>query len=142
MRQILWTAIAMSSACSGSAPAKSDIQNWTLAATPSVTIGTREADPGHELARVSGARLQGGWIVVANSGSHEIQRFDSTGNIAGIEGRKGRGPGEFEGIMSLSPAPADSLYVFDTENQRWSVHDGAGRNEVGSSGECGKLGVD
>ncbi len=127
MRLILWVPLALIAGCSRPDPTQPMVPDWAVAARPSLTIGTTEADPGHELSRVSGARTLGGWIIIANSGSHELQRFDSTGRLLGFQGRKGKGPGEFIGILSLSPAPGDSLYVLDSENLRWSVHDGGGR---------------
>lgn len=119
--------LAMLLACSPPAAEPAAVPEWAIASTPSLTIGTTEADPGHELSRVSGARMQHGIVIVANSGSSELQRFDSTGKFLGVEGRKGKGPGEFIGILNVSRAPGDSLYVLDSENLRWSVHDGAGR---------------
>lgn len=100
---------------------------WTVDTTPRVTVGTREADPGHELAGVSGARLEAGVLIVANSGSFELRRFDSLGRYLGAAGRKGQGPGEFLGRIALFPAPGDSLYTLDDQNLRWSIHDGSGR---------------
>ena len=114
-------------ACSGNAAPPRAAPDWAVAPTPSLSIGASEAEPGHELAKVSGARMEHGVIVIANSDANELQRFDSTGKLLGIEGRKGQGPGEFSGVLNLSPAPGDSLYVFDGENLRWSLHDGAGR---------------
>jgi len=127
MKRIRWASLTLIVGCSGSAPTPPAIPDWAVASTPSLTIGAAEADPGHELSRVSGARMQGDRVIVANSGTNEIQRFDSPGGFLGVEGRKGHGPGEFIGILTLSTAPGDSLYILDSENLRWSVHDGAGR---------------
>jgi hypothetical protein len=119
--------VALLVACSGAAPKPAAIPDWAVGSTPTLSIGTSEADPGHELTRVSGARRQGNGIIIANSGTHELQRFDTTGRFLGVEGREGHGPGEFMGILILSPAPGDSLYVLDGENLRWSIHEGTGR---------------
>lgn len=99
---------------------------WAVDPTPALTVGTKEADPGHELAGVFSARLVGATLIVANSGSSELRRFDSLGRYQGAEGRKGQGPGEFLGTISLFPAPGDSLYSFDDQNLRWSIHDLSG----------------
>jgi hypothetical protein len=103
------------------------IPEWTVGSTPTLTIGTTEADPGHELAQVSGARMRDGQVLVANSGSYEIRRFDSAGRYLGATGRKGQGPGEFLGVISLFPASGDSVYTLDAGNLRWSLHDRSGR---------------
>ena len=100
---------------------------WPLGTTPIVTIGATEADPGQELAQVTGARWASGRIVIANSASNELRVFDSAGKFLGATGRKGQGPGEFAGVIYLFPAAGDSLYSFDAGNLRWSLHDGAGR---------------
>ena len=53
--------LALMAACSGSAPATPAIPDWAVAATPSFTIGTSEAEPGHELSRV-GFPAPDGWL--------------------------------------------------------------------------------
>ncbi|HEV8613608.1 MAG TPA: 6-bladed beta-propeller [Gemmatimonadales bacterium] len=90
-------------------------------------MGTRETDPGHELAGVSGARILDGRLIIANSGSSELRAFDTTGAYLGALGRKGQGPGEFTGTIYLFPAPGDSLYTFDGGNLRWSLHSATGQ---------------
>lgn len=100
---------------------------WTVHPTPLLTIGASESDPGHELAGVTGALRVTSGIIVANSGSHELRRFDSTGRYLGASGRRGQGPGDFGAVSNLFPAPGDSLYVFDAVNLRWTMHDGNGQ---------------
>jgi len=100
---------------------------WAVDTAPRLTVGTMDADPGHELAGVSGVRILAGILIIANSGSFELRRFDSLGRYLGAEGRKGQGPGEFLGRIALFPAPGDSLYTLDDQNLRWSIHDGSGR---------------
>src|SRR5688572_11548245 len=56
---------------------------WTVHSTPLVTIGASESDPGHELAGVTGALRIARAIIVANSGSHELRRYDSSGQYLG-----------------------------------------------------------
>jgi len=100
---------------------------WTVHPTPLLTIGVSESDPGHELAGVTGALRTVDGIIVANSGSHELRRFDSAGRFLGASGRRGQGPGDFGAVINLFPAPGDSLYVFDAGNLRWTMHDGNGQ---------------
>ena len=139
MRPTPWAALALLAGCSKAMPAPAAIPEWSLSPTPIITIGASDAEPGHELARVSGARMHRGVVIIANSGSNELQRFDSTGKLLGFEGRKGQGPGEFTGTLILSPAPGDSLYVLDGENLRWSIHDGSGRYARTLSGGAAAL---
>lgn len=117
---------ALGAACSSAAPT-SEVPLWVIGTTPIVTIGTTEADPGHELAGVTGALRVPGGFIVANSGSRELRRFDSTGRFVRASGQKGQGPGDFGGAMTPFPALGDSLHVFDAGNLRWTLHDATGR---------------
>jgi hypothetical protein len=112
-------------ACTRPTPTR-QLPLWTVYPTPLLTIGVSESDPGHELAGVTGGLHIAGGIIVANSGSHELRRFDSTGRYLGASGRRGQGPGDFGPVINLFPAPGDSLYVFDAVNLRWTVHGGNG----------------
>jgi len=116
----------LAAACSPAAPT-AEIPLWVIGTTPIVTIGANEADPGHELSRVSGALKVSGGFLVANSGSCELRLFDSTGHFINSYGRKGQGPGDFGAVITPFPAPGDSILVFDVENMRWTVHDATGR---------------
>lgn len=117
---------ALITACSPPATTV-ELPLWVIGTTPIVTIGTNEADPGHELAGVTGALRVPGGFIVANSGSHELRLFDSTGRFIRSYGRKDQGPGDFGAVITPFPAPGDSLLVFDVENMRWTVHDATGR---------------
>lgn len=139
MRLAPWVPLALLAACSKTPREGPAIPVWAVSESPFITVGAAETEPGHELATVSGGRMQRGAIIIANTGSHELQRFDSTGKPMGFEGRKGQGPGEFLGIIRLSAAPADSLYVFDDQNLRWSVHDGQGHYARTLSGGAAAL---
>ena len=107
MRLLRVALLALVVACTGARPESPAVPEWGVAAAPSLTIGAGEAEPGHELATVTGARVLHGTVVIANTGSHELQRFDSTGKLLGFEGRKGnyapRNPLEAE---TLGTAPA------------------------------------
>ncbi|MFN0178588.1 MAG: 6-bladed beta-propeller [Gemmatimonadales bacterium] len=100
---------------------------WTVADTPSVSIGGAAAGPKHEFARVVGAvRMKDGRIAVANVGTSEIRWFDSTGRFVNASGRQGSGPGEFQTLGGLWSGPGDSLLVADVRAQRLGVFDPAG----------------
>ncbi|HEV8599791.1 MAG TPA: hypothetical protein VGQ69_10560 [Gemmatimonadales bacterium] len=112
--------------CAPPAEREVEFPIWRVASSPWLSIGTSEADPGHELSDVSGARLLAGVVVIANSGSLELRAFDSTGKYLGATGRSGQGPGDFANRIYIFPAPGDSLYVFDEGNLRWSLHSARG----------------
>ena len=78
--------------------------------------------PGHELSGVSSAlRLANGQILVANSGVPELELFDATGRFVRPIGRKGQGPGEFQGPISVFGWRADSVAVYDPATMRWTI---------------------
>ncbi len=70
--------------------------------------------------------MSDGGIAVANSGTHEIRFYDAAGTFISSAGRKGGGPGEFEGILWFERFAADSLMAFDWRNRRVSIFDSRG----------------
>ncbi|NIM51473.1 MAG: hypothetical protein GTN78_04365 [Gemmatimonadales bacterium] len=94
---------------------------------PLVEIGVLDGDPNYQLFRVVGAlRLSDGRLVVANSGTNELRFYDSSGRYLRSSGRKGGGPGEFEGLSWLGASGADSLLAYDWPGRQISVFDAAG----------------
>jgi len=92
-----------------------------------VSIGAADGPEEYQLDWVWDAlRLPGGTIVVGNAGSHELRFFDSNGSFKKRAGRRGGGPGEFNGMANLymwrvpggplavSDAPVPRLNLFDT----------------------------
>jgi hypothetical protein len=97
---------------------------WRLSAEPTVSIGEVEGDPRYQLHGVMrGVRLSDGRIAIANSGSLELRYYDRDGRHLLSSGRRGGGPGEFEGIGGLWKAGDDWLLVYDWSNRRISVFD-------------------
>lgn len=95
-----------------------------------LTVGASAGDPDHELFEVTGARILPSGLVVANSGTGEILFFDWDGQRTRSYGRRGRGPGEFWGQLSLHSFGRDSVAVFDMGAQRVTVlsrHDSGAR---------------
>lgn len=95
-----------------------------------------------ELLRIVGAhRLSDGSLVVASAGTSTIAIFDPDGAQRATFGRQGAGPGEFQGMGSLIPLPADSFGVWDFQHARLSIFttDGLAR-EVSFAGEPGTTG--
>lgn len=105
-------------------PAHTAIAALTLDSLPTLSIGITEGTQALELDRANSAlRLANGRIVIANSGTGELRFFDSAGAVLGTVGRKGEGPGEYSGAMTLYSGPGDSLLVYDAGNRRFTVAD-------------------
>jgi hypothetical protein len=110
-------------------PGWRDADAWRLSDAPTLTMGGTEGDSAHEFFRVAGAvRLSDGTIVVANSGTHELRYFEPDGELRHAIGRKGGGPGEFQGLAGLWRLPGDSLLAYDLMSRRLSLFDAAGRH--------------
>lgn len=61
-----------------------------------------------------------GTVLVANNGTSEVLAIDPTGTIAWRFGRRGAGPGEFRGTLSLA-AIGDSTYAYEFSLGRLTV---------------------
>jgi hypothetical protein len=89
---------------------------------PVFSIGGGVGGPEYDLNEIRGAaRLSDGRVVVADNASGELRFFDSTGAFLLRGGRKGKGPGEFEQIMTLWVLPSDSILVYDIATRRLSL---------------------
>lgn len=121
MRRIF--ALVLLAGCTDSAPPAATPPAWTISAEPVVSIGVAEGDPAVELHRATGAvRLADGTIVVANSGTAELRLFDSAGAYVRAVGRRGSGPGEFRGTLTVY-SQGGAVVVHDSGNDRYSVFD-------------------
>lgn len=113
---------AMLTACAGLQSTTTEAPSWELSSQPIVIITDSAVPPGHEFDGVSSAyRFRDGGILVANAGARELVYFDSVGALRRSVGRKGQGPGEFQGPMSIFAGRADSLAVYDPALQRWTI---------------------
>lgn len=124
-RSGLVAALALAvAACGEKAQEITMVERWQVSAEPAVAIGVAEGEAPYELHRASGAlRTSDGRIVVANSGSAELRIFDSAGAYLRTIGRRGSGPGEYRGTLSVYPLDGDSLVVHDGGNERFTVLD-------------------
>lgn len=123
-RLILLASIAVGCR-SNSPPQPAAPATWRLSSLPTTDIGVAEGDQPNELAGASSSlRLADGRIVIANSGSYDLRFFDNQGRFLHVSGRKGAGPGEFDGTMHLIPLGPDRFAVF--AEPRLSVFDTAG----------------
>jgi len=108
-------------------PAWADGRGWRISDQPSLHIGVSEGDSDYQLFQVVGAlRLNDGRIVIANAGTGELRYFDPSGRLLRRTGRKGGGPGEFQGLTWLGTLRADSLITFDWRTRRVSIFDSNG----------------
>lgn len=90
---------------------------WTVDPKPLVRIGGASGQGPTELAGVLGvARLSDGRVVIADGGSTELRVFSPTGTFIRAIGRKGSGPGEFDGIQNMLRS-ADTLVVQDRQSR-------------------------
>ncbi|HEX6644944.1 MAG TPA: 6-bladed beta-propeller [Gemmatimonadales bacterium] len=114
-------------ACAEGAPKAARAHAWTVTAEPALRIGVAEGSPALELHRAGDAvRLADGRIVIANTGTSELRIFDSTGSHLRTIGRRGNGPGEYQGALALTVVGADSLVVHDGGNGRFTILGDAG----------------
>jgi hypothetical protein len=113
-----WTACVLFA----STPVAAQMPVWQVTAKPIAVIGTSETDRNLQLAGVFGARrLPDGRMVVADSASHEIRLYDATGKFLSLIGRKGQGPSEFRGNLTLYAVRGDSLLFYDDGARRWTI---------------------
>jgi hypothetical protein len=98
---------------------------WTLDETPLIAVGDRAESDSMVLANVSDARyLANGGIAIADAGASRILFYDGAGRPVARAGRRGRGPGEFAGALSLIEHGKDSVAVWDPSQARWTLVDG------------------
>jgi len=94
---------------------------WSIAAEPSLSIGTVQGEDAYQLFGVAGAhRFPDGRIVVANAGSREVRVFSPDGTHLRSFGRRGAGPEEFE-MPVLVGAVGDTLLVVDAPQHRLTL---------------------
>jgi len=101
------------------APAWTGADAWTIDPVPEAVIGTvpllkadavdSESAP---LERVVAVRvLSDGRIFVADDGAAQVLVFDGGGRLLSRIGRKGKGPGEFDGITDVHACAGDTIVV-------------------------------
>jgi hypothetical protein len=63
-----------------------------------------------------------GQVFITPTVSGSVLVFTEKGQVIKRFGRKGKGPGEFEGLMHIEIGPGDSVHVFDYGGARGSVY--------------------
>jgi hypothetical protein len=124
MRGSIRAAFALSfgvAACGGE-PAGGGTPDWALEPDPQLAVGDRADSDTAQFIRVTDARLTAsGQLVVADGGASSVLYFDSTGQERARLGRRGRGPGEFTGGITLAEVGRDSIAVWDPGQSRWAL---------------------
>jgi hypothetical protein len=81
---------------------------------PDVTIGVADGDSAYLLFGARGAaRLSNGHIAVMNSGTNQIHVYDEEGRHVRTIGRRGNGPGEFNGLQRIGAIHGDTIVAYD-----------------------------
>jgi hypothetical protein len=95
---------------------------WALGEAPMLTIGGLDVPESQQLFQVSGARrLDDGRIAVVDGGSAEVRVYDARGALVHAHGRKGEGPGEYQGPRLAGVLGTDTLVVYDSRLRRVSL---------------------
>jgi hypothetical protein len=66
-------------------------------------------------------RDRAGNIYILDSGNDRIQKFDPSGKYIMTIGRKGQGPGEFQGALYMDFDQGNNLFVMDTRARRIEI---------------------
>jgi hypothetical protein len=72
---------------------------------------------------IAATRLANGTIAIADRGAYEVRVYDRRGRIIGRTGRRGQGPGDFDGFARMWKGAGDSLQLWDHAQGRVSVLD-------------------
>lgn len=93
-----------------------------IADRPTIDLGVDGSGATSEFHRIRAiVHRRDGSFVVANGAPLELRVFDRGGNFVRTIGRKGRGPGEFEDITTVTVLAGDSLLVADGWQRRFVV---------------------
>ena len=99
----------------------------SLSEAPSVRIGMLDGPMEYIFGDVTGAiRLEDGSVVVADEQTHNIRRYDASGQHMWTSGRQGEGPGEYGGLRLLRGCPGSVITVFDWQLDRITQLDADG----------------
>lgn len=102
------------------AAAGAGVPRWQVGEAPSLVIGSVDgADVFEDLSSVR--RRSDGSFAVADRGARQVRIYDARGRHVLTTGRRGRGPGEFEGLSRLFLLPGDSLAAWDANQRRLTV---------------------
>ncbi len=110
------TAVTAQTIVESDSPRDADL---VLADEPLVRVGLLDGPDEFLFGNITGAvRLENGSVVVADESNYEIRMFDARGRHVWTSGRKGEGPGEYEGIRLMRGCPGATVTVFDWSQDR------------------------
>ncbi len=118
-RQLALTFLVTPLAIVGQEPAGVAWQKWRLA-SPRLEFG-RTTEPLH---RVAGAvLLNDGSLAIADGGNYRIVLVSEDGDLLGVLGRRGSGPGEFDYLTKIFHGGGDTLVTYDGGAGRAAIWD-------------------
>jgi hypothetical protein len=95
-------------------PAWGEGDAWRVDAAPMLDLGVGEGDANYQFGVVADAlRLSDGSVIVADGQMNEVRMYDAGGRYVRTIGRKGGGPGEFQGLWNLFLLPGDTVAAHD-----------------------------
>ncbi|MGH7581868.1 MAG: hypothetical protein ACREL5_01430 [Gemmatimonadales bacterium] len=100
------------------------VPTWRVTLAPIATAGGPNGNSVDQdiTGLLAAHRLPNGQMLVATDDPPELRLFDAHGRLARRVARKGEGPNEFRGRISLFSAAADSLLAFDDYLGRWTLY--------------------
>jgi len=119
-----------SSGCESGADGAGDlvaIPTWTMAETPSVSMGGLDERPDYLIEGLLDAlRMPEGQIVIADRRASELRVYSPSGEYLRTLGRPGEGPGEFALLAAVVHGGGDTILALDIRRgiSRFSIGDG------------------
>ncbi|MCE2454385.1 MAG: hypothetical protein J4G12_01000 [Gemmatimonadetes bacterium] len=105
-------------------PGRADL---VLADEPLMRIGLLDGPDEFLFGNITGAvRLEDESVVVADQSIFEIRKFDARGRHVWSSGRKGEGPGEYEGLRLMRGCPGAAVTAYDGQLDRITELDSDG----------------
>jgi hypothetical protein len=89
--------------------------------TPGVRLGDRDGPGSIEHLESHVVRDSRGRYIIRGSYSTNLKVYSANGDFMRTVGRKGGGPGEFEGVAAIQILAGDTLLAFDWGTVRWSL---------------------
>lgn len=114
------TVVLLLAACSDGRTSTNDVIEPVLA----FRIGEVDGPPEYafgQIATVVGG--ENGGFFTCDINDMQIRRYDGTGKYVGNVGRRGAGPGEYQGCTDLALTNDGSLVVNDQSNARFVIYD-------------------
>lgn len=93
---------------------------------PQIALGPPDAVAAYQFTYITSVReLSDGTMLVTDRVAPELVHIRWESPDPGAIGRRGGGPGEYQGTLRLYPLAGDTTLLYDSYNGRWSLIDGA-----------------